>query len=335
MTNNWNLTGHEWAVDMLKKHVVHGTVRHAYLFAGPPGMGRRILALRFAQALNCKTPVEPGIPCGQCRDCKQIEAMQHVDLHIVQAVDDDGKARLGGTLKVDQIREIRRLLTYKPYQSNYRVALFLRFGEANDSAANALLKTLEEAPSYAVLILTADNPEQLLPTIVSRCEVLRLRPLRIDQVQHALEDKDYETNQAKWIAHISGGRFGTALRLIESESLMLEREERLNDLQSLISASRVEKFAYADKLSRDRESMRKAILIWLSYWRDVMLRTAQARTPLVNVDRNLEIEDLAGQMDLSSARRVVMDLESALEKMDGNVNPRLLAEVLLLDLPKP
>ena len=96
----------------------------------------------------------------------------------------------------------------------------------------------------------------------------------------------------------------------------------------------MEKFAYADKLSRDKESMRQAILIWLSYWRDVMLRTAQARTPLVNIDRNLEIEDLASRMDLSSARRLVTDLESTLEKMDGNVNSRLLAEVLLLDLPK-
>jgi DNA polymerase-3 subunit delta' len=236
---------------------------------------------------------------------------------------------------VDQIREVRRLLSYKPYQSNDRVALFLRFHEANDSAANALLKTLEEAPSYAVLILTADNPEQLLPTIVSRCEVLRLRPLGIDQVRQALEEKGYEANQAKWIAHISGGRFGTALRLVGSESQMVEREERLNDLQALISASRVEKFAYADKLSRNREAMRQAILIWLSYWRDVMLRTAQARTPLINVDRNLEIEELAGRMDLSAARRVVYDLEGTLEKMDGNVNPRLLAEILLLDLPKP
>ena len=334
MMNNWNLVGHEWAVDMLKKHVIHGTMRHSYLFAGPPGIGRRTLALRFAQALNCPWPLEPGVPCGQCRDCKQIEVMQHIDLHILQAVDEEGKPRIGGTLKVDQIRDVRRLLSYKPYQSNYRLALFLRFGEANDSAANALLKTLEEAPSYAVLILTADNPEQLLPTIVSRCEVLRLRPLRIEQVRQALEEKGYETNQAKWMAHVSGGRFGTALRLIGSESLLVEREERLNDLQSLISASRVEKFAYADKLSRDKESMRQAILIWLSYWRDVMLRTARARTPLVNIDRNLEIEDLASRMDLSSARRLVTDLESTLEKMDGNVNSRLLAEVLLLDLPK-
>jgi DNA polymerase-3 subunit delta' len=329
MNSNWNIVGHEWAVDMLKKHIIHGTTRHAYLFAGPPGIGRRTLALRFAQALNCQTPLETGIPCGECRDCKQIEAMQHADLSIVQA---DAE---GGTMKVDQIREARRLLAYKPYQSSYRVALFLRFHEANDSAANALLKTLEEAPSYAVLILTADNPEQLLPTIISRCEVLRLRPLKIEEVQQALENKGFETHQSKLIAHISGGRFGYALSLLQSESLLGMREERLNDLQNLISASRVEKFAYADKLSRDKDSMRQAILIWLSYWRDVMLRAAQAKTPLVNVDRNLEIEDMAGRMDLSSARRMVSGLENTLEKLENNVNTKLLAEVLLLDLPKP
>jgi DNA polymerase-3 subunit delta' len=327
MNNNWNLVGHEWAVDMLKKHIVNGTTRHAYLFAGPPGVGRRTLALRFAQALNCQKPVEAGVPCGECRDCKQIAAMQHADLSVVKAETE------GGTLKVDQIREARRTLVLKPYQANYRVALFLRFHEANDNAANALLKTLEEAPSYAVLILTADNPEQLLPTIVSRCEVLRLRPLRVDDVQRELESRGLETSNAKLVAHISGGRFGYALGMIEDEALLARREERLNDLQNLISASRVEKFAYADKLSKDKETMRQAILIWLSYWRDVMLRSARAEMPLVNVDRNIEIEDLAGKLDLSTARTVVCRLEEALEKMEKNVNARLLAEVLLLDLP--
>lgn len=334
MNKNWNLIGHEWAVDMLKKHVAKGTTRHAYLFAGPPGLGRRTLALRFAQALNCQTPPEPGVPCGQCRDCRQIEAMQHADLQVIQATDEEGNPKPGGTLKVDQIRDVRRILTYKPYQSKYRVTLFLRFHEANDSAANALLKTLEEAPSYAVLILTADSPEQLLPTIVSRCEVLRLRPLKIEEVQKALEEKGFETNQSKWIAHISGGRFGAARGLIGSEELGVEREERLDELQGLISASRVEKFAYAEKLSKDRDAMRQTILIWLSYWRDVMLRTALAETPLINMDRNLEIETLASRMDLSTARLTVRGLERALEKMDANVNPRLLAEVMLLDLPK-
>ena len=328
MDSNWDLTGHEWAVDMLKKHIVHGTTRHAYLFSGPPGLGRRTLALRFAQALNCPTPVEAGIPCRVCRDCKQIESMKHADLTIVQSDSE------GGILKVDQIREARRTLILKPYMSKYRVALFLRFHEANDNAANALLKTLEEAPSYAVLILTADNPEQLLPTIVSRCEVLRLRPLRVEEVQRELQNRGLENSRAKLMAHISGGRMGYAIRLIENDSLLEKREERLNDLLALLPASRVEKFKYADQLSKDKDGMRQTISFWLSYWRDVMLRTAQAETPLVNVDRNVEIEDLAGRMDLSASRRVVSGLEEALEKMERNVNPRLLAEVLLLDLPK-
>lgn len=327
-TNDWNLTGHAWAVDMLKKHIVRGTTRHAYLFCGPPGVGRRTLALRFAQALNCPTRLEPGIPCGTCRDCKQIESMQHADLTVVQADSE------GGILKVDQIREARKTLILKPYMSKYRVALFLRFHEANDNAANALLKTLEEAPSYAVLILTADNPEQLLPTIVSRCEVLRLRSLSIEEVSKDLESRGVEGGRAKLIAHISGGRPGYARRLVEDAFLLDKREERLNDLLTLLPASRVEKFKYADKLSRDKDIMRQTIAIWLSYWRDVMLRAAQAETPLLNVDRNVEIEDLAGKMDLASARKAVNGLENALEQMERNVNPRLLAEVMLLDLPR-
>ena len=111
MQDNWNLTGHEWAVDMLKGHIQREGVRHAYLFAGAPSLGKRTLALRFAQALNCPEPTAVGVPCGACRDCRQIEAMAHPDLEIVQAEVE------GGTLKVDQVREMRRRVVLKPYQS--------------------------------------------------------------------------------------------------------------------------------------------------------------------------------------------------------------------------
>lgn len=327
MADNWNLLGHEWAVDMLLQHAAHDEIRHAYLFCGPPGLGRRTLALRLAQALNCTKPLAPGVPCGLCRDCKQIEAMQHPDMNVIQADTE------GGTLKVDQIREVQRSLSLKPYQSKYRVALFLRFQEANDNAANALLKTLEEAPAHAILLLTADTPEQLLPTIISRCEILRLRPLPIEAVVSDLIYRGVDEERARLIAHISGGRPGYARRLVDDVSLLEKRDERLNDLQALLPAPRVEKFSYADKLSKDKDAMRQAITIWLSYWRDVMLRVAGAETPLINIDRNMEIEFLAGRLDLSTARRVVSELENALEKMDRNVNSRLLAEVLLMDWP--
>ena len=334
MTDNWNMLGHEWAVDMLRQHAAREDIRHAYLFCGPPGVGRRTLALRLAQALNCPTPLAAGVPCGVCRGCKQIEAMRHPDLTVIQAQDNEGEIKEGGVLKVEQIREARRALTLKPYQAKYRVTIFLRFQEANDSAANALLKTLEEAPAHAVLLLTADAPEQLLPTIVSRCEILRLRPLPIGAIESDLIERGLDEERARLLAHISGGRPGYARRLMDDSTVLEKREEYLNDLQTLIPAPRVEKFSYAEKLSKDKDAMRQAILVWLSYWRDVLLRAAQADTPLINVDRNMEIEFIAGRLNLSSARRAVNNLEAALERMDKNVNSRLLAETLLLDLPK-
>lgn len=334
MIDNWNLLGHEWAVDMLRRHVAKGEARHAYLFSGPPGIGRRTLALRFAQALNCEQPIGAGIPCGTCRDCKQTNEMRHPDMLVVQSEDDEHNPKEGGTLKVDQIREARRALTLKPYQARYRVAIFLRFQEANDSAANALLKTLEEAPAHALLLLTADNPEQLLPTIVSRCEILRLRPLPLGSVEADLIERGVDAERARLLAHLSGGRPGYARRLAGDETLLEQRAERLNDLQTLLPASRVAKFAYAEKLAKDKDAMRQTLLTWLSYWRDVLLRAAQAETPLTNVDLNMEIEFVAGRLDLPAARRVVRSLESALDQMDRNVNSRLLLEVLLMDLPK-
>lgn len=334
MNDNWRLLGHEWAVDMLRRHVSRGEVRHAYLFCGPPGLGRRTLALRLAQALNCEKPIAAGQPCYSCRSCRQIETMGHPDLSVVEPVDSDFTPSPGGEIRIQQIRELKKTFALKPYQSRYRVALLLRFQEANDNASNALLKTLEEAPPHAVLALTADHPEQLLPTIVSRCEVLRLRPLPVEAVSADLIERGVDEDRARLLAHLSGGRPGYARRLAEDATLLEKRDERLDALQSLLPASRVEKFSYAEKLSKDKDAMRQTILIWLSYWRDVLLRVAGAETPLVNMDRNMEIEFLAGRMDLSAARRVVGWHESALEKMDRNVNARLLAEALLLDLPK-
>ncbi|MBV6391870.1 MAG: hypothetical protein KPEEDBHJ_01086 [Anaerolineales bacterium] len=334
MTDNWNLLGHEWAVDMLRRHVARGETRHAYLFAGAPGIGRRTLALRLVQALNCEKPVAPGEPCFTCRTCKQIEGMKYPDLSVVEPVDSDLIPSPSGEIRIGQIRELQKTFHLKPYQSPYRAALFLRFHEANDSASNALLKTLEEAPPHAILLLTADNPERLLPTIVSRCEILRLRPLPLEAVSADLIERGVEEDRARLLAHISGGRPGFARRLIEDAAVLEKREERLNDLQTLLPASRVEKFSYADKLSKDKDAMRQTILVWLSYWRDVLLRVAGAETPLVNIDRNMEIEFLAGWLDLSSARKIVSDHESALERLERNVNSRLLAETLLLDLPK-
>ena len=329
---NWGLLGHEWAVEMLQQHLTHASVRHAYLFSGPPGLGRRTLALRLAQALNCPQPVAPGEPCGTCKTCQQIERMQYADLAVIQA------EKEGGTLKVEQIRAIRQSLVLKPYQGNYRVALFLRFQEANANAANALLKTLEEAPSYVVLVLTADSPEQLLPTIVSRCEVLRLRPLPVETVEGYLKEHGAEPAQARLLAHISGGRPGYALRLMQDKDTLDFRTQRLEDLQKLLQSTRRRRFAYAEKLAdrkyEAREHLRETLLLWLSFWRDVLLCQSGAQTPLANVDCTAGIEALAAKLSLAEAHRLVAAAQGALDQLERNVNPRLLVEVLMLDWPR-
>jgi DNA polymerase-3 subunit delta' len=180
---NWNLLGHEWAAQLLAGQFARDSLRHAYLITGPAGVGRRTLALSLAQAVNCPTSLAPGVPCQTCRTCSQIAQQQHPDLSVVQADE------VGGTLKVDQIRELQRSLNLAPYQARYRIALLLRFEEAHISAANALLKTLEEPASQVILILTAESVDALLPTVVSRCEVLRLRPLSFESLSAGLTTK--------------------------------------------------------------------------------------------------------------------------------------------------
>jgi DNA polymerase-3 subunit delta' len=335
MDKNWNLLGHEWAVEMLKQHLIRDSVRHAYLITGPSGLGRRTLALRFAQALNCPTPSAPGEPCGKCKTCRQIERMQYTDLVVVQA------EKEGGTLKVEQIRSLRQTLSLKPYQGKYRVSLLLRFQEASPSASNALLKTLEEAPPHDILILTADTAEQLLPTITSRCETLRLRPLPVEVVEAYLKGCNADDSTARLLAHISGGRPGYALRLMQDKDALKSRVGRLEEMQILLHSTRRERFAYAEKLTERKrkdaeaeESFRNTMLLWLSFWRDVLLRASGSGSPLTNVDYSAAVDSLAATLTLDGARKLVSDAEGAIDKLERNVNARLLAEVVLLDWPK-
>jgi DNA polymerase-3 subunit delta' len=325
---SWGILGHEWAVDLLREHVARQVNRHAYLITGPQGVGRRTLGIRLAQALNCPQPIKPGVPCRTCRTCTQIDRMVHPDLSVVQA------ESIGGVLKVDQIRELQHSLSLAPYEARFRVALLLRFEEANASAANALLKTLEEPPPQVVFVLTAESAERLMPTITSRCEVLRLRPLPLLVASQGLEAYwELPAERASLLAHLSGGRPGYAVRLHQEAELLDQRQTWLDDQFHLLSSNRVERFAYAEGLAREKDSLREALRVWLSYWRDVLLKASGASAPLANPDRLIEIEKLADHFNLFTVYKTVAALERTYNLLDRNANTRLAVEVLMLDYP--
>lgn len=325
---NWDMVGHDWAIQLLSDHIAKGRTRHAYLFTGPPGVGKRTLALRFFQAINCLEPPTPGRFCHSCSSCIRISKGQHPDLDILQAEQE------GGTLKVDQIRSLHRNLSLTPYEARTRMALLLRFEEANPSASNALLKTLEEPSPHVVLVLTAVSPESLLPTIVSRCEVLRLGPASLPAVSDYLQKhKGASSEQAMLLAHLSAGRVGYACKLHTDPDKLAQRQAWLDEHFQLLNSGLVKRFSYAESLGKDKDVARQVLELWLAYWRDIMLRTSGASAPLINSDRVAEIEDLSGKLDIISASETVKSLERTITHLENNINPRVALEVLLLDLP--
>ncbi len=330
---NWQIHGHDWAVRLLRAHAAGDKLRQAYLLVGPQGVGRRSLALRFAQALNCTATDTPGEPCGECRECRQFWAMTHPDLSLLTP--EEGHK----DIRIDQVRALQHTLALSPYAAKYRIALLPDFQQATEEAANALLKTLEEPPDKVVLLLTADALESLLPTIVSRCEVIRLRPASIASAESYLQaEKSLPPEQALLLAHLSGGRIGAAIHLAESPESLAQRQETLETLLEMLSATRVDRFGLAESLSRPydkaREKAGEAIPTWLSFWRDVFVIASGAGLPLVNVDFSAEIAQVAAALDLTAARALVLAHEEALAQVDANANVRLVLEDLMLRWPK-
>ena len=316
--------GHQWAVDLLKRQAATERVPQALLLTGPLNVGKSTVARFFAQYLNCQATTRP---CGECLPCRKVVSGNHPDVRIW---DDDNEA-----IKIDQIRELQRELALSPYEGQYRVVLLCNFERATLSAANALLKTLEEPNPQVVLILTATDPGALLPTIVSRCQVVALRPLPTQEVLEALQTRWLASpEQAELLAQLAAGRLGWAVRALEDKNLLARRERYLRDLLDLLSKNRVERLAYAYDLSRDPAVLKETLISWLTIWRDLLLLQSGSQTKILNLDWQDTLQNLAGQSNISQAKEMVVKLRTALTNLERNVNPRLNLETILLRIGK-
>lgn len=319
--------GHKWALQHIQGQIKAEHLRHAYLISGPTGVGKRTFALSFAKSVNCQNPPGPSEHCDECRFCRQANGAGHPDLFLVERAEGDKD------LKVGAIRSLQRDLSLAPYDAQYRIAILSNFQHASRSASNALLKTLEEPSGSVILILTVDTPETLLPTIVSRCEHIRLRALPSDKLSAELSARGIPSEKARLAAHVSAGRPDYALQLASDESLLTQRSEWLDLHSELINGNRRSRFKFAADIAKDKPLFKQLLHTWSSFWRDVFLRQLNSNAEIQNPDREKQIDSLANSLDHSTTKRFLSTLQESIYLLDTNVNTRMAAEVLLLKMP--
>ena len=319
----WQTVGHDWATELLQRAIDRQHVAHTYLFTGPANIGKSTLAQDLAAALNC-TGAQP--PCGRCQACDKVTRRTHPDVAMIEP--DAGK------IKIEQVRRLQHDLALSPFEGRWRVCIVMDFQTATVEASNALLKMLEEPPARAVIVLTATDASLLLPTILSRCQVLPLRAISPRQLEDALVDRwNAPADLARVLARLSGGRIGWAIRAINDSSLLTKRKRRLDALRQIVPAGRAGRLQAAEQFSK-REELPDILRLWQTWWWDLVLMRSGCAELITNLDYRDALGEQAEQCDLTRAEESARRTDITLQQLNSNVNPRLALEVLFLSWPQ-
>ena len=325
----WNIVGHEAAVKLLDSSLKNGRLSHAYLFVGPSQVGKMTLALNLAQALNCGNDDKP---CGTCSSCKRIMESKHADVQVIAPA---GRAELS----IDQIRELERYASLKPFEGGCRVFIIDNAELMSTEAANCLLKTLEEPPPFVYIILLSANERALLSTILSRCQKLELRPVSVSDIKNALIERwSVKPDDARVLARLSSGCTGWAVQASADEEILAQRKEQLETLVHTARTDRIDRFSYSAEISgrfsKNRADVHNLLSLWISWWRDLLLIKSGCRDIITNIDFRETLYREEAYYDIIDIRNFIRSLVQAGTLLKNNANPRLVLDVLILDMPR-
>jgi DNA polymerase-3 subunit delta' len=354
-------------VETLRRALTQERVAHAYLFHGPEGVGKRAVALEMARALECTEQADEA--CGQCRACQKTSRMVHPDVHVHlphpwsnetdRDEEDIGKRiqRLGENpyavvdfsrrpslsdptetsnkqvlYRIDQVREdLIQPMSLSKGEGEYKVNILTDVEKMRDEAANAFLKLLEEPPPNTIFLLTTNRPDQLLSTIVSRCQRLRFDPLPPESIEAALADREgLDPDAAAMLSRMADGSYSHALDLARNESLMASRELVLEYFRAAY-AQKVEGLtACIDEITgQGREQVKTVLRLMLRWVRDLLLyRSMGTDAPLVNVDQTEAVARFCGNLPEADLEGMVGLVEEAVHLVERNVRLSLVLTTL-------
>ncbi len=307
----------------LQQAVATKKISHAYLFAGSSGSGKKMLANLFAQTLQCEAD---GIePCGVCQSCKAFVSHNHPDIVYVRTTKK--------TLGVDDVREqILKDVKFKQYQYRYKIYIVEQADTMTVQAQNALLKTLEEPPAFAVFLLLAENTAAFLPTVLSRVVTLQIRPLSENLIaQYLIKEKQLSDTAAAEYAAYAQGSIGNALALLEDETFVHMREDILDKLTSMERKSLAEVLLYAKDLEQYKDDTRFLDMIQLWY-RDLLVATRLQDDKFLIQKTQKQALFAHTKTTVAELARKAAAVQQAKMNLARNANFRLTMEVMLMEL---
>ena len=320
------ILGHEMIKDHFRKAIENHKVSHAYILAGEEGMGRKSLANAFAMTLLCEKGLKE--PCMECHSCKQMLSDNHPDvIHVTH--------EKPGSIGVDDIRkQINDTIMIKPYSSYYKIYMVDEAEKMTVQAQNALLKTIEEPPSYAVIILMTTNPDAFLPTILSRCIQLKLKPLRDYVVKGYLVEKlGVPVEKAEVYAAFARGNLGKAIHIASSEEFGELYRAVLTLLKNIKNMDLPALLEFIKKLQEDHLDINECLDFMQLWYRDILMyKVTKDMNLLIFKDEYKTVSEICSHSSYEGLEAVLEAIDKAKQRLDANVNTELALELMLLTM---
>ena len=328
MSSFKDVVGHKNIIKYISSAVQADAVSHAYILNGERGSGKRLLANLFAMSLQCQNREEDGEACGTCQSCKQAQNGNQPD--IIKVTHEKPN-----TISVDDIRtQVNNDIVIKPYSSKYKIYIIPEADLMSAQAQNALLKTIEEPPEYAVIMLLTENAEALLPTIRSRCVMMKLRNIKDQLVKkYLMEQMEIPDYKADVCVAFAQGNMGKAIMLATSEYFNEIKEEVVHLLRNIDEMNVSELMDAVKKCMTYKMEINDYLDMIAIWYRDVLIYKATKNVDRVVFSDQLRyIKARASKSSYEGIENILDAIEKAKARLKANVNFELTMELLLLTI---